>query len=209
MGIVVDAVYNGRMNTKIIIAAVAASAAFSAFSDPVVVDAAANGTKFSHYWSFSTCAGRVNEGLRAGWREQLLRAKKECGFGYVRMHDLFNDDMGVCFRERNGRLTYNWQYVDDVYDFLVDNEVRPFVELSFFPSAIAATNTIKQMWYRNCITPCEKSYGEWHDLVKAFTEHVVARYGIDEVRKWYFEVWNEPNLSREIAPWSLVLVVEK
>ena len=28
-----------------------------------------------------------------------------------------------------------------------------------------------------------------------FAKHLVRRYGLDEVRKWYFEVWNEPNLS--------------
>ena len=162
----------------------------------VTVDVTAPGEAFAHYWANGTCAGRVNEGLRAGWQAQLLLAKAECHFKYIRMHDLFNDDMGVVFRQKNGKVVYNWQYVDDVYDFLVDADVKPFVELSFFPSAIAATNTIKQMWYRNCITPCETSYGDWHELVKAFTEHVVARYGLDEVKTWYFEVWNEPNLYR-------------
>ena len=51
------------------------------------------------------------------------------------------------------------------------------------------------MWYRNLVTPDRERYGKWHDLVKAFTQHVVDRYGLDEVNKWYFEVWNEPNLT--------------
>lgn len=51
------------------------------------------------------------------------------------------------------------------------------------------------MWYRNRITFDENKLYKWHDLVKAFTQHVVERYGIEEVLTWYFEVWNEPNLN--------------
>ena len=69
------------------------------------------------------------------------------------------------------------------------------MELSFFPKGIAADTTKIQMWYRNLVTPDRERYGKWHDLVKAFTQHVVDRYGLDEVNKWYFEVWNEPNLT--------------
>lgn len=85
--------------------------------------------------------------------------------------------------------------MDDVYDRMLSIGVRPFVELSFFPKGIAADTTKIQMWYRNLVTPDRKRYGKWHDLVKAFTQHVVDRYGLDEVNKWYFEVWNEPNLT--------------
>jgi xylan 1,4-beta-xylosidase len=28
-----------------------------------------------------------------------------------------------------------------------------------------------------------------------FAQHLVDRYGIDEVSQWYFEVWNEPNID--------------
>ena len=74
------------------------------------------GELFYHYWSVGVGAGRVNEGLRAGWLEHLKIVKDNCGFRYVRMHDLFNDDMFVYFEKPDGRVVYNWQYVDDVYD---------------------------------------------------------------------------------------------
>lgn len=153
------------------------------------------GEKFTHYWSVGTCAGRANEGLRTSWVEQLKLVKEDCGFKYLRMHGLFDDDMFVYFEKPDGRVVYNWQYIDEVYDRMLSVGVKPFVELSFFPNGIAADNSKMQMWYRNRVSFDEKRLGKWHDLIKAFTQHVVERYGIDEVLTWYFEVWNEPNLN--------------
>lgn len=147
-----------------------------------------------HTWSTGVCAGRVNEGLRASWQEQLQTVQDHCHFKYLRMHALFDDDMCVYF-EHGDRPVYSWQYVDDVYDRMLAKGIRPFVELSFFPKGIAADTSKLQMWYRNRVTPDRSRYPKWHDLVKAFCEHVVERYGIDEVSRWYFEVWNEPNLD--------------
>ena len=159
------------------------------------IDAKGPAEPFTHYWSVGVGAGRVNEGLRAGWLEHLKEVKTHCGFQYVRMHGLFCDDMFVCFEKPDGKMVYNWQYVDDVFDRMLSIGVRPFVELAFFPKAIAAKNSMTQMWYKGNVSVDRNNFGKWHDLVKAFTQHVVERYGISEVRNWYFEVWNEPNLT--------------
>lgn len=159
------------------------------------VNVKGEGESFTHYWSVGTCAGRANEGLRTSWLEQLKLAKEHCGFQYLRMHGLFDDDMFVYFEKPDGSVVYNWQYIDEVYDRMLDAGVKPFVELSFFPKGIAADNSKMQMWYRNRVSFDEKRLGKWHDLVKAFTQHVVDRYGVEEVLTWYFEVWNEPNLN--------------
>ncbi len=163
------------------------------------VSAQAKAEPMEHYWSMGVGAGRANEGLRAGWLEHLEMVKRECGFRYVRMHDVFNDDMFVCFRKKDGSMVYNWQYVDDVYDRMLALGVKPFVELAFFPSVLAAPNSKTQMWYRNHITVDRTKFGEWGDLIRNFTRHLVDRYGLDEVRTWYFEVWNEPNLNTNPA----------
>lgn len=86
-----------------------------------------------HFWSVGVCAGRANEGLRTSWVEQLKLAKHDGGFRYLRMHGLFDDDMFVYFEGKDGTPRYNWQYIDEVYDRLLDMGIRPFVELSFFP----------------------------------------------------------------------------
>jgi len=161
--------------------------------NPVGVNANDAGEKFEHFWSKCVGAGRANEGLRAGWLEQLEKVQENCGFEYVRFHGIFHDDMFPVF-ETDGVISYNWQYIDDLFDRMLDLEVRPFVELAFFPTPLAAENSKTQFWWKANITPDESKFGEWHNLVKAFTQHCVDRYGIDEVLTWYFEVWNEPNL---------------
>lgn len=162
---------------------------------PVNVNASSDGEKFEHFWSKCVGAGRAKEGLRAGWLEQLQVVEENCGFEYVRFHGLFHDDMFPVF-ENNGKITYNWQYIDDLFDRMLELNVRPFVELSFFPSSIAAENSKTQFWWKANITPDDNKIDQWHDLVQAFTQHCVDRYGIDEVLTWFFEVWNEPNLVR-------------
>lgn len=159
------------------------------------IDVTKKGESFDHYWSVGVGAGRVNEGLRAGWLEHLQLVKKHCGFQYVRMHGLFHDDMFTYFTKPNGKVVYNWQYVDEVYDRMLDMGVKPFVELAFFPKDLAAKDSKTQFWWKANVSVDRNNFGKWHDLVKAFTQHVVDRYGIDEVLTWYFEVWNEPNLT--------------
>jgi xylan 1,4-beta-xylosidase len=147
----------------------------------------------SRMYNFCVGAGRANEGLRADWQRQLRRARTECGFRYLRFHGLFCDDMGVYQEDKQGRPVYNWQYVDELFDFLQSIGMKPFVELGFMPGALASgPQTI--FWYKANVTP-PKDYAKWEAFIAAFTRHITERYGADEVRSWYFEVWNEPNLT--------------
>jgi xylan 1,4-beta-xylosidase len=144
---------------------------------------------------FKTCvgAGRANEGLRADWQQQLAYVKKQCDFKYIRMHGLLTDDMAVYTEDNKGNPVYSYMYVDALYDYLLSIGVKPFVELGFMPNALASGNkTI--FWWRGNVTP-PKDYNKWEAFIKNLVEHFTERYGADEVKTWYFEVWNEPNLS--------------
>ncbi|AYB33598.1 GH39 family glycosyl hydrolase [Chryseolinea soli] len=144
---------------------------------------------------FKECvgAGRANEGLRADWQQQLTYVRKECGFKYIRMHGLLTDDMAVYSQDKNGNPQYNYMYVDVLFDFLHSIGMKPFVELGFMPSQLASGNkTI--FWWRGNVTP-PKDYEKWAALVTNLVQHFTARYGEEEVKTWYFEVWNEPNLD--------------
>ena len=144
-------------------------------------------------YNFCVGAGRANEGLRADWQRQLRRVRTDCGFRYIRFHGLFCDDMGVYQEDKQGNAVYNWQYIDELFDFLQSIGMKPFVEVGFMPASLASgPSTI--FWYRANVTP-PKDYAKWEALVTAFVRHVTDRYGADEVRTWYFEVWNEPNLT--------------
>jgi xylan 1,4-beta-xylosidase len=149
------------------------------------------GRPLKHFWSVCVGAGRANEGLRANWLEQLRHVREKCAFQYVRFHGLFHDDMFV-YREVNGEPVYNFQYVDELFDRLLHIGVRPFVELGFCPGDLATQKGTVFWWKANGSPP--KDYSRWEELVGRLVTHCVDRYGIDEVRQWYFEVWNEPNL---------------
>ena len=144
--------------------------------------------------SFETCvgAGRAAEGLRADWQQQLATVEKAIGFHYIRFHGLLCDEMHVYTEDKTGRPIYNWQYVDKLYDYLLSIGIRPFVELGFMPPDLASgAKTV--FWWKGNVTP-PKDYQKWSDLIRALVRHWEERYGHTEVEKWFFEVWNEPDL---------------
>jgi len=102
---------------------------------------------------------------------------------YVRFHAIFHDEVGVYDEDGAGRPLYNWSYVDQIYDGLLENGVRPFVEMSFMPRKLAASLEPHAFWYKPLPSP-PKDYAKWGDLVYNFAHHLVDRYGIDEVAQW-------------------------
>jgi xylan 1,4-beta-xylosidase len=159
----------------------------------IAAEATAQGTPLKHFWSKVAGAGRANEGLRATWQEELDTAHRYDGFEYLRFHGLFHNDMFVYREDAQGKPIYNYQYVDDLFDRMLVMHVRPFVELGFVPDELATTKNTTFWWQANGAPPSD--YNKWSNLVRHTVDHWVARYGIDEVRHWYFEVWNEPNLT--------------
>ena len=138
-------------------------------------------------------AGRAAEGLRADWQRDLALVHRECGFEYVRFHGLLQDELGVYSEDKQGQPVYNFQYIDAIYDAILNAGMRPFVELGFMPQKLASgEKTI--FWWKGNVTP-PRDYSKWEALVGALVQHWTERYGRDEVRRWYFEVWNEPNLK--------------
>ncbi|MBN1953136.1 MAG: glycoside hydrolase [Bacteroidales bacterium] len=146
---------------------------------------------------FNECvgAGRANEGLRADWQQQLAYVKQECGFRYIRMHGLLTDDMGVYKVDNDGKPMFNFMYIDVLFDYLLSIDIKPFIELGFMPKAMASGETTIFWWEGNVTPPAD--YELWETLIRKLTQHLTDRYGAEEVRTWYFEVWNEPNLT----PW--------
>jgi xylan 1,4-beta-xylosidase len=157
------------------------------------VDAAAPAKPFPHVWEQMFGSGHANLTLRESWRQDLRSLKAITDVRYVRFHDILDDQNGVYSKGADGKPIYNWSYVDQIYDGLLAAGVRPFVELSFMPSALAASQKPHPFWYRPLPNP-PRSYEMWGKLIENFARHLEERYGADEVRQWYFEVWNEPNI---------------
>lgn len=144
------------------------------------------------YWTKCVGSCHAATALREDWRRQLKICRDEFGFEYVRFHGLLDDDMSACLIRDDGSLEYSFFNIDSIFDYLLEIGMKPFIELSFMPTPLASgTKTV--FHYRGNITP-PKDYNDWGNLIYALTEHLVSRYGIDEVKTWFFEVWNEPNL---------------
>ena len=165
-------------------------------STPETVEVDLNGSShpFPHYWEQMFGSGRAILSLRDSYRSDLREVKAATDFKYVRFHAIFHDEVGMYDEDATGKPVYNFSYVDQIYDGLLQDHVRPFVELSFMPQKLASADTRQPFWYKPIVAP-PKDYDGWGAMISAFAKHLIARYGIDEVSQWYFEVWNEPNLD--------------
>ena len=162
--------------------------------ETIRIDVNAPARPFPHFWEQMFGSGRANLSLRESWRNDVKSVKAVTEFRYVRFHAIFDDENGVYKEDAEGRPIYNWSYVDQIYDGLLGEGIRPFVELSFMPKALAASLKPHPFWYKPLPNP-PTSYEKWGVLVEAFAHHLEERYGAAEVRQWYFEVWNEPNID--------------
>src|SRR5579862_3576529 len=160
----------------------------------ISIDARAAARPFPHFWEQTFGSGRAILSLRESYRRDLRSMKSATDIHYVRFHAIFDDEVGVYSEDAQGQPVYNWSYVDQIYDGLLEAGVRPFVEMSFMPRALAASLTPHAFWYRPLPSP-PKDYAKWEELVYNFAKHLVDRYGVNEVSQWYFEVWNEPNID--------------
>jgi xylan 1,4-beta-xylosidase len=177
-------------------------------SETIMVDASAPAHPFPHFWEHMFGSGRAVLSMREAYQNDLRTVKQVTDVKYIRFHGVFLDEMGVYDEDAQGNAVYNFSYVDQVYDGLIQNGVRPFVELSFMPKKLAAKEALQAFWYKPNVAP-PKDWKKWDDLITAFTHHLVERYGSEEVANWYFEVWNEPNLDfwagepRQSTYWQL------
>jgi xylan 1,4-beta-xylosidase len=163
-------------------------------TESIVIDAQAPGEPFPHFWEQMFGSGRAILSLRESYRNDLRAAKQATDFEYIRFHAIFHDEVGLYDEDLNGNPIYNYSYIDQIYDGLLANGVRPFVELSFMPQKLASTPSRQAFVYKPFNSP-PRDWDSWGDLVQHFAQHLIDRYGIDEVSQWYFEVWNEPNID--------------
>jgi xylan 1,4-beta-xylosidase len=147
---------------------------------------------FEHFWEHTVGSDHAPMALWSDWQTQLQKCHAELGFRYARFHDLLSDSMSMLVPQEE-KLIYSFFNVDQVMDFLLSIGMRPFVELSFMPATLASGRATV-FRYKGNITP-PKDYKQWETFIHRLTQHWVDRYGLDEVRQWFFEMWNEPNLK--------------
>ena len=157
----------------------------------IVVNIDKTSGRLDHFFDLSVGSDYPGTLIHDDSQVQLKLAVDELGFRYIRFHAIFHDVLGTV-QVKNGATVYNWSRIDQLYDELLAKHIRPFVELGFSPEALATSQKSIFYWKGNTSHPDPTG---WHNLVDAFIRHIETRYGKEEVRTWYFELWNEPNLS--------------
>jgi xylan 1,4-beta-xylosidase len=147
-------------------------------------------------WRLCVGTGRFELALRRDYQESLALIQREIGFRHIRGHGLLSDGVGVYQPyeyEGTRRVRHGFSYVDQIVDAYLDLGIAPFIELGFMPSGLASgSQTV--FWWQGNVTP-PSSWSQWADLVTGTVRHLVDRYGLDQVRTWPIEVWNEPDLK--------------
>ncbi len=133
---------------------------------------------------------------------------------YIRVHHLLTSGDGkaelkfsstnIYSEDKSGNPIYDFSILDEIFDTYKQAGVRPLVELGFMPKDLAADLPNRhepyQVHYPQSTVSGKsnnppKDYKKWEELARVLTAHLVDRYGRNEVLRWYFEVWNEPDID--------------
>ena len=168
--------------------ALAHTVAAQTVAEAVDIDSSAPSHPLPHFWERMFGSGRAILSLRESYRHDLRETKRITDFEFVRFHAIFQDEVGMYDEDAAGNPVYNFSYVDQIYDGLLENKVRPFVEMSFMPKKLTSDpNALHAFWYKQNVAP-PKDWNRWGQMIEAFTRHLVQRYSLEEVSQWYFEV---------------------
>ena len=140
---------------------------------------------------------------------------------YVRAHNLLTTGDGTpalkwgstnaYTEDKNGSPVYNWKILDSIFDTYLKRGMRPLAQIGFMPEALSVNPQPYQHNWKPGVRYNEiamgwahppKDYNKWNELVFQWVKHCVARYGKQEVETWYWEVWNEPDISYWKGTWE-------
>ncbi|RHR33144.1 helix-turn-helix domain-containing protein [Clostridium sp. AF19-22AC] len=126
--------------------------------------------------------------LQSDVQEQLKELKQTTGIQYVKIWNILSKEH--CFLEKKG---YNFRKLDLVLDFMVENHMKPYLELGHKPTLFMYTpeRSVKGQEEERKIY----QYSVFEEIIKQLCTHLVNRYGIEELESWYFAYWNDPQLN--------------
>ncbi|MDI9478838.1 MAG: glycosyl hydrolase [Bacillota bacterium] len=161
-----------------------------------VLEIPVTGQPFQNNVTYCVGTGRIGLALQKEYLDHLKIVQESISFKYIRGHGLFSDDVGI-YREYeiDGEIQsfYNFTYLDRIIDSYLENNIKPFLELGFMPEKLKSGEETIFYWKGNVSPPT--SYEKWAELVRVTLNHLIERYGREEVITWPIEVWNEPNIG--------------
>lgn len=148
------------------------------------------GTPLHHSWKNVLNVGSASDLLLSEIQDMVRRMQSEIGFQYIHFSGIFSDELHICQKDSFGNLRFNFVYLDVVFDFLIRNKLRPFIQLTYMPTLLAK-HPYRRLF--NAVVSEPRNNDEWCELVRATAEHLIKRYSAKEVRTWYFSIWNQPD----------------
>ncbi len=141
---------------------------------------------YEPYWKKMINLGCAGDLLRSDMQEQVLTLRRELGFSYVRLWDVFGEEMMLNETSQEGE--YYFGRLDKIFDFLTEHQIKPYLEMGYKPKALHRS-------LRNTIVMEKREipfggYESYERFIRAFVTHLINRYGLEEVETWYFEQWS-------------------
>lgn len=136
-------------------------------------------------------AGTALDLTKSLLQEQILSAKERVGFEYVRFWDIYEPELYIDIHAKPEDLYFG--QLDGVIDFLVKNNLKPYIELGFKPLRVLKTTqeTVKEIDREEKFVSEE----EMHLFYDGLIRHLINRYGSESVKTWYFEYWEKETIS--------------
>ena len=148
-----------------------------------------------HTWKKMMTIGRASDVLIHDVQEMLVTLQKSVGFEYIKLSGIFSDDLHVYSETLSNAPIYSFTYLDKIFDFVIENHLKPWIQLSYMPEKLAKYPN-KRLFGANVSQP--NSIPAWCRLVKEFLAHICDRYGMDTICSWKFGLWNQPNTSTDL-----------
>lgn len=157
---------------------------------------AAEAQGYEQNWNQLINAGTAADLLRYDCREQIRYLRKKLNFRYIRFWNVFSDEMMIQMGEN--KTSYNFSLLDKVFDFIMEIEAKPFIELGFKTKEIYDNILHKIVGNDNGgkFSIFEKNKG----FLIEFVKHLVKRYGVTEVETWYVELEKNSVVKPNVKP---------
>ena len=165
----------------------------------IQLSADANKQTLKHTWQNVMTVGSASDLLTADIQKMVMRMRREIGFQYIKFNGILCDELHVYNQTPEGKPVYNFTYIDKVFDFLQQADLRPIIQLSFMP-ALLAKNPDRRLF--NYLVSEPVSLNAWAKLVSAVVHHLLQRYGAEKLKQWHFCVWTQPDSPSDLYGFS-------
>ncbi|MEE9169406.1 MAG: hypothetical protein V3U73_06540, partial [bacterium] len=187
---------------------IAATQTYAQTATQIVVDCGTSLGTYKRFWGGLGQAS-FNEGVLGAPNRLYFNLIKEANsngrqaFQFFRSTSMLDnnrhksgEEIGayVYSEDENGNPQYYWDIVDQVCDVLLASKLKPIINFSFMPAALASDPERLNPWFDSNVSP-PRDYDKWRELAFQVVKHLEERYGAEEIESWYFEVWNEPDLA--------------